>query len=89
MKKAEGYILRQVADEYVLIPCGEKAEEVNEIVTLSETAGFIYEHAEEVKDAEEMVRLVGKEYQINEDIVRTDVTEVLQHMIKKGYLAPG
>ena len=34
-----------------------------------------------------MVRLVGKEYQVNEDIVRTDVTEVLQHMIKKGYLA--
>lgn len=86
MKKAEGYILRQVADEYVLIPCREKAEEVNEIVTLSETAGFIYEHAEDVTTAEEMARLVGKEYQMDEDIVRTDVEEALQYMIKKGYL---
>lgn len=86
MKKTEGYILRQVADEYILVPCGKTAEEVNEVVTLSETAAFIYEHAEEVADAEEMIQLVGKEYQVNTDMVREDVIDVLQYMQKKGYL---
>lgn len=86
MKKAEGYILRRIADEYVLLPCGKRAEEVNEVVTLSETAAFIYEHAEEITEVEEMIRLVSKEYQVEEKIVREDVKEVVRYMKQKGYL---
>ena len=47
MKKTEGYIIKKLEDEYVILPFGEKAEEVNEVVSLSETAGFMYLHAEE------------------------------------------
>ena len=28
MKKAEGYVIRKLEEEYVLIPCGERAEEI-------------------------------------------------------------
>ena len=45
MKKAEGYVIRKLEEEYVLIPCGERAEEMNETISLSETAGFIYINA--------------------------------------------
>ena len=46
MKKAEGYVIRKLEEEYVLIPCGERAEEMNETISLSETAGFIYINAD-------------------------------------------
>ena len=47
MKKTEGYVIRKLEEEYVLLPTGKRAEEVNEVISLSETAGFIYLHAEE------------------------------------------
>ena len=39
--------MRQVIDEFVLVPRGEAAERINGTMTLSETAPFIYEHLEE------------------------------------------
>ena len=44
MKKIKEFILREVADEYILIPTGKTTEEFNGMITLSETAPFIYEH---------------------------------------------
>ena len=46
--------MRQVIDEFVLVPRGEAAERINGTMTLSETAAFIYEHLEAVKTSEEM-----------------------------------
>ena len=42
MKKTEGYRIRKLEDEYVVLPFGKRAEEVNEVISLSETAGFMY-----------------------------------------------
>ena len=41
MKKEKGYILKRIADEYNIFPCGEKAEETQEVLTLSESAAWI------------------------------------------------
>ena len=42
MKKTEGYVVRRLEDEYLVLPSGRRTEEVNEVISLSETAGFIY-----------------------------------------------
>ena len=36
--------MRQVIEEFVLVPRGEAAERINGTMKLSETAAFIYEH---------------------------------------------
>ena len=43
MTRKGDFVLRQIADEYVLIPYGATAEKMNQVLTLSETAAFIYE----------------------------------------------
>ena len=45
MKKEKGYILKRIADEYNIFPCGEKAEETQEVLTLSESAAWIYNNS--------------------------------------------
>ena len=57
--------MRQVIDEFVLVPRGEAAERISGTMTLSETAAFIYEHLEAVKTSEEMAELLGREYHIS------------------------
>ena len=42
MTRKGDFVLRQIADEYVLIPYGATAEKMNQVLTLSETAAFIY-----------------------------------------------
>ena len=40
------YCQNELEDEYIVLPAGKRTEEVNEVISLSETAGFIYIHAE-------------------------------------------
>lgn len=86
MKKVEGYIMKRLEDEYVILPYGKKTEEVREVVTLSETAGFIYEKAEQAENIEQLAELVGKEYGVDASLVYTDVSEVVETLRKKGIL---
>lgn len=86
MKKAEGYIMKRLEDEYIILPYGKKTEEVREVVTLSETAGFIYENAEQAENVEQLAELVGKEYGVDASVVYIDVSEVVETLQKKGIL---
>ena len=82
MKKTQNFVMRQVIDEYVMVPRGETAERINGPMTLSETAAFIYDHLEEVKTPEEMGELLGKEYNISGKEILEDVKEVLVFLEK-------
>ena len=56
------------------------------MVTLSETAGFIYEKAEQAENIEQLAELVEKEYGVDASLVYTDVSEVVETLQKKGIL---
>lgn len=86
MKKTEGYRIRKLEDEYVVLPFGKRVEEVNEVISLSETAGFMYLHAEEADSAEELAELVSKAYEVEKSVVYEDVVSVVRTLREKGLL---
>lgn len=86
MKKTEGYIVKRLEDEYLVLPTGRRTEEVNEVISLSETAGFIYLHAEEAENIDELAQIVGKEYGIDSSEVYEDVKSVVKTLQDKRIL---
>lgn len=86
MKKTEGYRIRKLEDEYVILPFGKRAEKVNEVISLSETAGFMYLHAEEADSVDELTELVSREYGVDKTVVYEDVVSVVRILKEKGLL---
>lgn len=86
MKKTEGYIVKRLEDEYLVLPTGKRTEEVNEVISLSETARFIYLHAEEAENIDELAQIVGKEYGIDSSEVYEDVKSVVKTLQDKRIL---
>lgn len=86
MKKTEGYIIRKLEDEYVILPFGKRAEEVNEVISLSETAGFMYLHADEADSVDALAELVSEEYGVEKSVVYEDVESVVKTLKTKGLL---
>ena len=86
MKKTEGYIVKRLEDEYLVLPTGKRTEEVNEVISLSETAGFIYLHAEEAENIDELAQIVGKEYGIDSSEVYEDVKSLVKTLQDKRIL---
>lgn len=86
MKKADGYIIKKLEDEYVILPYGKRTEEVSEVITLSETAGFIYEKADQAENIEQLAQLTGKEYGVEASALYEDVAEVVKTLQGRGIL---
>ena len=47
MKKIKQFAMKKIADDYILIPRYETAEEMSDVITLSETAAYIYQLVDE------------------------------------------
>ena len=73
MTRKGDFVLRQIADEYVLIPYGATAEKMNQVLTLSETAAFIYEQTGDAVSAKEIAKRLGKAYDMPAEEVQEDV----------------
>ena len=67
MKRSKDFVLRNLDEDYFLIPRGRMAEKINGVLTLSETAAFIYNHIEETENIEDMVRLLSAHYHATEE----------------------
>lgn len=88
MKKTQDFILREIADEYVLIPTGNTAEQFNGVVTLTETAVFVYENIEKVQSFEELIERMKQEYEVDEIELINDVVYVVTQMLDAQMIAP-
>ena len=86
MTRKGDFVLRRLADEYVLIPYGATTEKMNQVLTLSETAAFIYEQTGDVASAEEIAERLGKAYDVPAEEVQEDVSAVLKTFRNCGIL---
>ena len=86
MKKIQEFILREIADEYILIPTGSTTEQFNGMITLTETAAFIYQHIEEASTFEELIHMITSEYDIDQQTATNDAYMFINHMLQAGMI---
>lgn len=90
MKLSENYMLDNVADTPVAIPCGQNVADFCNIVQLSESAAFICESLSEEKTLDELKALLYEKYLPDNDsekeIINNDLDEFLEIAIAKGII---
>lgn len=78
MKIKDGYLIREIAGAYVVVPAGEQAAEFNGLMTLNETAAFIWNILIDGADEDKIVNALLDEYDIDEITARNDVKKVIE-----------
>ena len=87
MKISENYILRNIADEYMLIPVGEAALKTKGLIRLSESGYFLYRKLKEGKKISELPGLLSEEYGVKDiDMLKDDVDAFLAQMRAAGII---
>lgn len=43
IKMKDGFIVRQIADSWVAVPTGERADDVSGLISLSESGAFLWD----------------------------------------------
>lgn len=86
MKIKLEFVLRDIAGDLLLVPAGKAALDLNGMLTLNEVGAEIWHMLPEVEDEEELIARLLDIYEVEEDVLRKDVTDFLDSLRKLGIL---
>lgn len=84
MKINNNFMLKHVAGEYMIIPTGNNNVNFSKIFNVNETGAFIFEKLKEGKTKEEVLSLMKIEYMATEEVLKNDLDEFINELIKRG-----
>lgn len=78
MKIKENFILRKVADSYIVVPVGSMTLNFNGIINLNETGAFLFEKLQQGAGREDLINALLEEYDVAPDRAENDVDIFIQ-----------
>ena len=85
MKIKKGFVLRVVGGEHVVVPVGEMSKTFHGMINLNETGAFLWRFFSEEHSIDEGVEALLGEYDVAEELARTDVTRFVQTLLQNGF----
>jgi hypothetical protein len=86
MKIKEGFMLRNVADNYVVVPVGKASLEFKGLINLNHVGAFIWKCLENDTTLIDVVNKVAEEYGIDKEIANRDVTMFINKLTEANLL---
>lgn len=86
MKIKDGYILRSIAGENVVLPSGDELD-LNVIITLNGSARFLWERLEKGAEAGELVDALLEEYDVDRATAEKAVADFCEKLKDHELLA--
>jgi hypothetical protein len=84
MKIKDGFMLREIAGSWIVVPIGQRVVEFNGLMTLSESGALLWKELEKGAEKEQLVEKVLSEYDIDRDTAESDVEEFVAEVSEKG-----
>ena len=88
MKIIEGFVLRPLGEEFIVIGEGIAQINFNKMVSLNSTAAYLWENVEG-KDftVEDLTKLLTDQYEVSEDQASADAAALAAKWIEAGIVA--
>ena len=87
MKISENFVLRQVADTWVVLPVGQQSVDFNAMLTLNESGAILWRALEQGGDRDALADALLAEYEVDRNTALADVAEFLKKLNEVGILA--
>lgn len=89
MKRKEGFILREVCGEKVIVGEGLGAIDFGKLISLNETAAWLWDKAGEQGDfsVDSLVEALCENYEVTPEVAQADVEKLLSQWKELGIIA--
>lgn len=84
MKIKEGFVLRQVADNWVVLPVGQASVNFNGMLSLNESGALLWRTLEQGGDRNALADALLNEYEVEREEALADVDAFLAALTKAG-----
>ena len=86
MKVKESFVLRQVADNWVVLPVGQASVDFNGMLSLNDSGALLWKVLEQGGDCESLADALCGEYEVDRATALADAEEFLALLDKAGCL---
>lgn len=86
MKIANGFEIKKVLEQYVVIATGSLSEKFHGVIKLNRTAYEIWDLIEKGYSKEQIISRFTKKYSINEEKAKCSVEKIIKQMIDSGVI---
>ena len=86
MKIKKGFVVRVVGGECIAVPVGELSKNFHGMITLNETAKFLWDFFQNEHTAEEALKAVCEEYEVEEDVAKADVMQFINILVENHFV---
>jgi len=88
MKIKDGYVLRRIADENIVVAAGERVKEFGGMMTLNSISAILWEFLQQDRTFDDLLVYILSIYDIDEDTAEGDIKKLLTQMESIGVLEP-
>ena len=82
----EDYILREIAEETILVPTGASADHFNGMLTLNETSRFLWHFFQQPHTFDETIAAAQEQYDADLKELETDIYDFMDESVMLGFL---
>ena len=85
-KARDGFILRDLAGEYVLAPAGKQIRDFRGVAVMNELSAFIWNRLREDISRQDLLSAILGEYDVDEATAAADLDDILSRMAALGLI---
>ncbi len=85
MKIKNGFVVREVGGESVVVPVGEMSKTFHGMINLNETGAFLWKFFSQDHSIDEGVAALLEEYDVEESLARADVEKFMETIESNGF----
>lgn len=78
MKIKEGFLVKKIAGDYLVVPTGDNIVDFAVAVSLNETGAFLWEQLKEEKNLEQLTEALSAEYGIEKSVAEKDASDYIE-----------
>ena len=86
MKIKEGFVLRNVVDEHIVMPTGDNIAKFDGAVVLNEVSAFVFKQLQNAVSREDLLEAMLAEYDVARETAEKDLDALLESFAQMGLL---
>ena len=81
-------LTRRILGRTLLIPLRSRVADLQDVLTLNETAEWVWDRLAEATDAAALAGELAREFEVDEEQAGVDVRDLLDDLVRRRYVEP-
>lgn len=86
MKIKDGFILKKVVDDFIVVPVNNNFMEYSSVINLNETGCFLWQCLEKDTTLDKLCESLANEYEMSVEDIKDDVVQFVDNLKKQNLI---